>query len=376
MTTTMTYSETLKRRIRTGDWWDQRRSTWDKILEAIDRGDPDDAAALADYSVDEARIIFDVMGQWQADLRTMLADKGVAADEIAAIERAIHRLIVEPDGTAHDRDRSWARFLDLTLQLQGEIWRHDVEAARSTCAAQRERWRIAHDRDADWTYGLMSALIDRFGEGIVPEMYERIIMPLFVWRYEKFDTSKHDWATDSLPTLLYVALESMRAHLSTVDRDGSPLEVIEEPDRWIVRFDPCGSGGRATRGDTVEGTPSRMEPPYEWRVIEGAYDWTDGKAGVCSYCNHCQVLMEHLPMDRFGYPVRVVEPPLYPTRDGIRVDDRSEDRQRCQWTMYKDPTTVPEEIYRRAGRSKPTSFGSDATTSVDDGRHTSFLGGG
>ncbi len=376
MTTSMTYSETLKRRVRLGDWWDQRRSTWDKILEAVDRDDPEDAAALAAYSVDEARVIFDIMGQWQADLRAMLADKGVGADEIESIETAIHALIVEPDGTPHDRNRSWATFLDLTLELQGAIWQRDVAAVGSAVAAQRERWRIAHDRDADWTYGLMSALIDRFGEGVVPEMYERIIMPLFVWRYEKFDTSKHDWASDSLPTLLYVALESMRAHLSTVNRDGSPLELIEEPDRWIVRFDPCGSGGRATRGDTVEGTPSRMEPPYGWRVIEGAYDWTDGKAGVCSYCNHCQVLMEHLPMDRFGYPVRVVEPPLYPTRDGVRVDDASEDRQRCSWTMYKDPTTVPEEIYERAGRTKPTAFGSAATAADDDGRHTSFLGGG
>ena len=375
MSTSMGYSERLQRRVRLGDWEDQRRSTWDKILEAIDRDDPDDAAALAQYTVDEAKIIFDIMAQWQADLRSMLADKGVTGDEIAAIEAAIHAVIAEPDGTPHDKQRSWARFLEATLQLQGEIWQRDP-AARTTVAVQRERWRITHDRDADRTYGLMSALIERFGEGVVPEMYERIIMPLFVWRYEKFDISRHDWATDSLPTLLYVAFESMRAHLSTVNRDGSPLELIEEEDRWILRFDPCGSGGRAMRGDWVEGTPSRMEPPYEWRVIEGAYDWTDGKAGVCSYCNHCQVLMEHLPMDRFGYPVRVVEPPLYPTRDGVRVDDRSDARQRCSWTMYKDPTGVPVEIYTRAGRTKPAAFGSEALGSDRDDRHTGFLGGG
>ena len=81
-------------------------------------------------------------------------------------------------------------------------------------------------------------------------------------------------------------------------------------------------------------------------------------------------------MDWFGYPVGVVERPSYPTRDGIRVDEASVDRQRCQWTMYKDPTTVPEEIYRRAGRTKPTAFGSDAMAAAEDGRHTSFLGGG
>ena len=55
--------------------------------------------------------------------------------------------------------------------------------------------------------------------------------------------------------------------------------------------------------------------------------------------------MEHMPMDKFGYPLRVVEPPQYP--DGFGAD-----RQRCQWTIYKDPRKVPEEIYARAGRKK------------------------
>jgi hypothetical protein len=376
VTTSIGYSDSLKRRVRVGDWEDQRRSTWDKVVEAMERDDRADAAALAELTIDEAKIIFDIMGQWQADLRAMLGDKGVPPDERAAIEASIGALIVEPDGTPHDRHRSWARFLELTLQLQGEIWRGDFTQARETVAAQRERWRIEHDRDADLTYGLMSALIERFGEQVVPEIYERIAWPLFVWRYAKFDVSQHDWASDSLPTLMYVALEAMRAHLCTVNRDGSPLDLIDEGDRWTIRFDPCGSGGRLVRGDWVEGTPSRMEPPYNWRIIEGAYDWTDGKEGICAYCNHCQVVMEHLPMDRFGYPVRVVEPPQYPTRRGVRVDDRSEDRQKCTWSMYKDPTAVPAEFYTRAGRTKPDRFGSEAIGSSADTRHTGFMGGG
>ena len=69
MSQSIGYSEQLKRRVRVGDWQDQRRSTWDKIGEAIDRGDAEDAAALAAYTVDEAKIIYDVMAQWQADLR-------------------------------------------------------------------------------------------------------------------------------------------------------------------------------------------------------------------------------------------------------------------------------------------------------------------
>ena len=147
----------------------------------------------------------------------------------------------------------------------------------------------------------------------------------------------------------------MRSYLSTPQRDGAPLEFEEHEDRWVVRFDPCGSGGRAMRGEPLEDAESRMEEPFDFRVIDGEYDWTDGKAGICVYCNHCQVLMQHWPMDRFGYPLRVVEPPTYPPED--RVSGRS---TKCQWTMYKDPTSAPPEVYERCGRTKPTSFGSSA----------------
>jgi hypothetical protein len=60
-------------------------------------------------------------------------------------------------------------------------------------------------------------------------------------------------------------------------------------------------------------------------------------------------------MDRFGYPVRVIDPPVYP--DTNRDPDA---RQKCQWQMFKDPTKVPEEYYERVARKKPSVFGSQA----------------
>jgi len=103
-----------------------------------------------------------------------------------------------------------------------------------------------------------------------------------------------------------------------------------------------------------------MEAPYEWRVAQEERDWNHFTKGVCLYCSHCIILMEHMPMDRFGYPVRVIDPPVYPDTD--RDPDK---RQRCQWTMYKDPTQVPEEMYVRSGRVKPTEFGSRAHSAVN-----------
>ena len=98
-----------------------------------------------------------------------------------------------------------------------------------------------------------------------------------------------------------------------------------------------------------------MEPPYEWSASREPHTWNHGQTGVCHYCTHCIRLMEELPMDRFGYPVRVIDPPTYP--------DTNRDpavRQKCQWQMFKDPTKVPEEYYERVGRKRPDTFGSKA----------------
>jgi hypothetical protein len=70
--------------------------------------------------------------------------------------------------------------------------------------------------------------------------------------------------------------------------------------------------------------------------------------------------MEEFPIDRFGYPVRVIDPPTYPdTNPDPAV------RQKCQWQMFKDPTKVPEEYYTRVGRTRPSVFGSKATGAPD-----------
>jgi hypothetical protein len=318
------------------------------------------------------RIHCDVMTQWRADLRPLLYDKGTDAQDLAAAEGRLIDLLVLPDGAPLDVPKQWNDFLDVTMALQAAAYRGRWQDARALVVTARETWRRLSDRDVDWCCGVMNEYVTRFGEEAVPEMWERILWPLFNWRYDKFDIDKAAWEQDILPTLLYVAVEAMRAYLSTPRRDGAPLEVVEHEDRWVLRFDPCGSGGRAMRGEPLESAPSRMEAPFNFKVIEGAYDWTDGIEGVCVYCNHCQVLMEHWPMDRFGYPLRVVDPPTYPAHD--RESGR---RSKCQWTIYKDPTAAPAEIYERCGRTKPSAFGSSAHGGGRaDTPIATFIGGG
>ena len=193
----------------------------------------------------------------------------------------------------------------------------------------------------DHLYGLLNEAVVYWGEPVVGEFWDAIIGPLFTSRYEKFDVSRNPW-DESLWTNVYLAFEAMRGHLVGPDRDGN-MEFSEDAERYTWRFDPCGSGGRSMRGDSVEGSPPRMEYPFEYGVTKEKYDFAWNKRGVCYYCVNCCVVMQLMPIDQFGYLVRVVEPPTYP-------DDRE---AKCTWHVYKDPAKVPERYYADVGRRKP-----------------------
>jgi hypothetical protein len=361
----MGFSDLLQRRVRIGSWEDQKISTYRKIHESVAGGRWTEAAELASYFVDEAAVCWHLYRQWLADLEGFLRDEGTSAADLEQIRASLVEVTRLPDGTVFDSHAMWERFQALIADVVRACEENDGERALTTMAEAKEVWRQTHDRDVDMTYCYMSETAERYGDDAIPRMYERVLLPLFAWRYEKFDIDKHPW-DEGLETLMYVACEAMRGHLVGPERTGD-FELEEFDDRFVLRFDPCGSGGRTIRGDWIEGTPARMEPPYNWRVAQEERDWNHYTKGVCLYCAHCIILMEHMPMDRFGYPVRVVDPPVYPD-----TDRDPQARQKCQWTMYKDPTAAPEEVYIRSGRTKPSEFGSRAFGVVDLPDPTSF----
>lgn len=349
--TKIEFSEVLGRRVRLGSWEDQKISTYRKIQEAIAEERWDDAADLADYFTDEANVCFSLYRQWINDLRGFLASQGMEADELAAVDADVESKLDLPDGTPFNPFKHWDLYKQQQRALLGHLYRQETDEALAALDTMKETWRQTHDRDVDHTYGLMSAIQERHGAQGIADMYQKLLLPLFAWRYEKFDIDQYPW-DEGLETLLLVSCEAMRGHLVGPERTGD-FELIETDDRFVLRFDPCGSGHRTIRGDWIENTPARMEPPYNWGVSQEEASWNHYTKGVCLYCAHCIVLMEEMPIDRFGYPVRVIDPPVYPDTD------RDPDvRQQCQWTMFKDPTNVPEEVYVRVGRTKPTEFGS------------------
>jgi hypothetical protein len=351
--TRIEYSPAVGRRIRLGSWEDQKISTYRKIREALLDERWDDAAELCNYFVDEARVCFAIYRTWIPDLNAFLAENGASREDVEAANSEIVSKLTLPDGRPWDPFRQWHEFVMRVEEFVALAHREKREEALAKLDELKETWRRCHDRDVDHTYGLMSEIVKRLGEGSIGAMWDKVLLPLFTWRYEKFDIDKHAWE-EGLETLMLVACEAMRGHLVGPERTGD-FELIETEDRYILRFDPCGSGGRTIRGDWIEGTPARMEPPYNWTVSQEPHTWNHNTKGVCHYCTHCIRLMEEWPMDRFGYPVRVIDPPTYPDTN---LDPNV--RQKCQWQMFKDPTKVPEEYYARVGRTRPQAFGSKA----------------
>ncbi len=102
--------------------------------------------------------------------------------------------------------------------------------------------------------------------------------------------------------------------------------VTEEPDRYVVRYDPCGTGGRLRRTRPV-GTTKK------------AYPWSWGKTDVPYYCCHCCVHWEMIATELRGYPLRIT-----------LIGDQPEDP--CVHLFYKKPEFIPEEYFTRIGMKK------------------------
>jgi len=125
------------------------------------------------------------------------------------------------------------------------------------------------------------------------------------------------------------AEEALQKNTQSHREHQSDFTVKEELDRYVVTYDPCGSGGRLRRTRSV-GTTKK------------AYPWSWGKAGVPYYCCHCCLMWEVIPIELRGYPIRINVP-----------GDRPEDP--CIHLFYKKPELIPTEYFTRVGMKKDTA---------------------
>ena len=189
-----------------------------------------------------------------------------------------------------------------------------------------------HDLMCDWVWHLLDGIAEANGE----EAMYRILR-----RSQEGWMMRRTWKGFLKLTVeerVQLCAEIMRAHFCGPEQDGS-IEIRDQGDRYLLVLDPCGSGGRMRRGDPVDGTGSRLQPPYSFGCTSKAWEWSWSKADVPYYCVHC-ALNEKLPMEWGGHPLWVTEYNPDPA-------------QPCGWAFYKTADAIPEHYYQRLGMEKP-----------------------
>lgn len=337
---------------RTGSWQEQAVSTYRLAAQAVAEGRFAEAASLGQLTIDEAREGHEFFPLFVERARIYLRRAGVALGVLAEEEARILSLLSFPDGSAFAVERGWTDYTNAIAAFGRACEERRADDAHRLLEQAREAWRATHDRACDWVCGLIDIGARYLGEDRVVDLWDDLMGPFYESR-DRYDVDRTPWAK-SFERLMLDTLETFRGHLSGPARAGD-LEVIEERDRWIFRLDPCGSGGRTYRYDP-EGGPPRMLPPYNFAVTEAPHDWSWQKKGVCLYCVHCCQLQERIPIEKFGYPVRVIDPPTWPT---------GEAGAKCTWSVYKDPALIPAEAYERVGARKPDRLGSRAREALD-----------
>ena len=312
----------------------ETRSAYALAYAAMRNGQTAAARDLTDQILSEAAEARDLFPSFIARARDYLLAQGLTAGQLHAEEDRLSALL-DPEGEGVDPQAAWHALRAAADESVRRCAAGGGDEAAALLDVARRAWCAAHDRACDWIYGLLDVAFRHLWDALMSDFYAT---------RDDYAPSVRPWG-ESVLALLTDAVASLRGHLSGPARMGE-VDVTEEPDCWVVSFDPCGSGGRTHRPDTTSDGRARMEPPYGFAVTTGRHDWAWQREGVCLYCVHCCQLQERVPIQRFGIPLRVIDPPTWPA---------SRQGGKCTWSIYKDPQAVPASAYQRVGLQKPAA---------------------
>lgn len=196
----------------------------------------------------------------------------------------------------------------------------------------QHEFKWLHDLYADWAYADLDYIAKNYGEEELPKFL----------RYAKNHLDKmtyKGYGKVSVEDLVLQYAEAMRAHRCGPGEAGN-IKIWEEKERYVLEFDPCGSGGRMRRKGELDGILPRTGEPFNLGRTSKPYPWSWSKKGVPYYCLHCCVWSEQIPIEKTGVPVKI-------------TDYQDDPQAPCRWYLYKRPQDIPEEFYNRVGMAKP-----------------------
>ncbi len=313
------FNEKFGRKIRMDEPKNMGVPTQDLIEQALKEGRTSDALELLDYlSNVEFKILQEsILGVWLSDLIHHVLEKRGCEDLLP-----IFRIPVKT---------TWESMFNTGLRLQKQAHSAIVEGKNTESILLLESIRhifvLINDLVVRWVQDIFTYLADQYGEEEVVNAMRISYDRIWIHRYEK-------WEELTPEEQLALSSEGMRAHYGGPARRGE-FTVTEESDRYVMNFNPCGTGGIMRRGDPETGG----EPWETTGVTKRPYDWSWQKSGVHYYCTHCTLYLEYFPAMTFGYPIR----PL-----GHTLDPHAP----CKWFIYKGKDKIRDEHYKVIGLEK------------------------
>ncbi|WP_396923392.1 hypothetical protein [Mycolicibacterium sp.] len=334
-TPVVAFEPALGRNARSGTWAELARGTFRTAREHVDRNEWEAAAQLVEVSVLEADELRDIYDRWPAATLRWVRAHDVTSTELDAAVTRLGELV--GDEAMAGVGPAWPRYTDAVTRA-AQACRDQDPGAGELIETARQVWQQIHDRAVDRVAGMIDIAVRLVGESSLGELWDHLMGDWYEIHERRYSLDNQPWA-DSAHQLMVAIVDGFHAHLTGTGRHGD-IELIEEPGRTGFRFAPCGSGGRSVDARITGGTP-RSAPPFGFAVTTEPHDWAWNTVGICSYCVHCCQLNEVMPIDRLGYPTRVIDPPTWTPDDPTTS---------CTWWVYHDPADVPDHVYRRVGR--------------------------
>jgi hypothetical protein len=197
--------------------------------------------------------------------------------------------------------------------------RGQIDEAKTLIKAMKDEYKHSFDLAEDYVWILLTYIGRTFGEEEVGKASQFRHLVNLSQPAQKWSEMKPEDA------VRFKALIHRGHH--------SHITLTEEKDRYVMKLDPCNTGGRMLR-------MGYDRPPTNLGMTKGAYPWTWGKKNVSYYCVHCAV-NEIQSMEKGApHPTWIYECPENPNDPCI---------QYC----YKRTGDVPEEYFKRIGKKKP-----------------------
>jgi hypothetical protein len=312
----LAYSDAIGKMIRQDDLSTLGISSQTMAEQAIAEGRFDEARELAPYFLEEIRMMGGVMYTWmECTLGDLLEANGDPNGRESALAYTGTPRRFDPGAPA------LAKVLRALDQGDGE------EAIRQL-EHMRYEYRVVHDLCVRWNQDLLTRVAETQGEDAVLASIVRTCESIWLKRFSQW----YDW-----PVLdrVYFTAEGQRAHIVGTRRRGD-VTIVEEDDRYVFSFDPCGSCGIMRRGD-----PETGRPPINPAGNAVPTPWSWFRTGVSWYGIHSPIAMEWMWM-------RQGKPPIRP-HEGCDRDHA------CRWYVYKEIEKTPAAFYERMGFEPPAS---------------------